>query len=583
MTWNSGNLLFRLVLGILIFIISTNFIVFVSPSPQRFSRMIPSQNPYDVWKEDIAKNMGPINYVVLSNTSEKYENIVIIREKIEFPMHIEDQTIKIVGELVYPADYYQYRNNLHGILLVHGIYSDREMMMPIAKKLVAEGFVVLAIDAAGHGESEFAFKPRDQFIPPVDDKNIKASLLYQVYLSGVTGISVLETLSKERFNFKTIGVMGISMGGLTAYMVAALDDRVAYTISMIAAGELSYAIYSGGVANALIPPDMDISRLEELDVALDPYYFADRINVPILITYSTHDEFFPLEGLVDTVKRLNTDRCYLKINPNLDHDVKEEDIDVAIEFIKKTVRNTVFVSKVKVNTVYLGLISIHEVEHPSNYDVALYWKAAIPGFPWIKSGGRIAVLPTLFPINYFAEARSPDNRIVITTVPEKINPDYSYIYLLVSLLISILIIYKVDKEQDPRWLAGKYLAFFLLLVSLVMPVAIYPDRFMVNMFHVLERFGTRYQLFIHESTYVLTALVLLSFSFSLENLQRLVYTVLSAGFMVLMALDYYMVNVAMGVAGFKPWIIPLTSIFPLILGNIILHVFYRRYVKGEEI
>jgi len=497
-------------------------------------------------------------------------------------MYIENEEVKIVGELLYPSDYKKYGNNLNGILLVHGIYSDREMMIPIAKELVTEGFVALAIDAAGHGESGFAFKSKDEFLPPVDDKNIKASLLYQVYLSGITGISLLDTVSKEKFNLRTIGVMGVSMGGLTAYMVTALDNRVNYAVPMIAAGELSYAIYSGGVANALIPPDMDVNKLEQLDLAVDPYYFVDRIKVPVFITYSSHDEFFPLEGLIDTVSRLGTNAYYVKINPNFGHDVKEEDIKVAMEFIKRTVRDTSFISNVKINTVYLGLISIHEVEHPSNHNIAVYWKAALPGFPWIKSEGRIAVIPTIFPINYYAEARSPDGTIIVSTIPENINPDYSYVYVLASLIIAILIIYRINRETDTRWMAGKFLAYLLLLVALVMPVAIYPDRFMVNIFQVLDRFGTRYQLMIHESTFILIALVILSFSYSLENLQRLTYTVLSIGFTLIMMLDYYIVNVAMTVAGFKPWIIPLVSIFPLILGNVILHIFYKRYVEGAE-
>ena len=581
MSWGGSNLIYRLILGFLLFIISMNFIVFLTPFPQRFSRITSIQDPYKIWESDVSKNLGPIKYAVIKNISETYEGIPITREKISFPMYVDDQKVTIVGELVYPSNYREYKRETHGILLIHGIYSNRRMMMPIAKKLAKDGFVALAIDAAGHGESGFAFKSKEKFLPPVDEKNIKASLLYQVYLSGIAGVSVLETVGKERFDLKDIGVMGISMGGLAAYMIAALDNRIAYAVPMIASGGLVYTISSGGVANALISPDTDIDKLKQVGIALDPYYFADRIKVPIFIIYSTNDEFFPMEGLIDTFNKLGTNARYVKIKPNVGHKITENDIAVALEFISKTLRNTRMISSLKINKFYLGLMLIDEVKYPPELHPSVYWKAAIPGFPWLKISGELAFIPTLFPVDYYAEVRSPNGNVVVSTLPENIDPNSSLIYILAAFVISLIIFKKVYREIDSKWLVGKYLAYILLLISLVTPVAIYPDRFMVNMFQVLDRFGTKYQLIIHESTYTLIAIIILSFSYSLENLQRLSYTALSTGFAMFMILNYYIIVVAMSIAGFKPWIIPLTSLIPLILGNITLHIFYKQYLKRE--
>jgi pimeloyl-ACP methyl ester carboxylesterase len=93
-----------------------------------------------------------------------------------------------------------------GVLVSHGYINSREMQSPFAIELSRRGFVVLAMDMAGHGYSEGAvFQQRD--------------------LGGPAALRYLQ--SRPEVDKTAIGMEGHSMGGVPV-MAAALDQPNGY-------------------------------------------------------------------------------------------------------------------------------------------------------------------------------------------------------------------------------------------------------------------------------------------------------------------------------------------------------------------
>jgi dienelactone hydrolase len=577
MSGSYRNFIYRVVVLAFFLILLFNLIILLSPSPYFYGYSRPGFDPYEFWVEDLSKNRVPVEYSVLENESLGYAGTLLVREKIGYPMYIDDYAVDIVGDLFYPLNYSEY-DELHGVLLIHGIYGDRSSMIRFAKEFASRGFVALAIDAAGHGESGFAYKSKDMFLAPIDDENIKASLLYQVYLSAYVGIEVISTLGLDRFRIYDIGVVGVSMGGLTSFMVAALNEKVSYAVPIIAAGQLSSAIYSGGVANALIPPYMDIDRLKNNSIYLDPLYFARRIRVPILVIFGTHDEFFTIEGLINTVENLGTRNYYIKLNPNSGHTVTEEDISTMMAFIENIVFKEELPDKPELDMSYWGVISLADVDKPENYSAAVYWRIAAPGFPWIKIDGDPVFVPTFTPVEIVGEVKDPDGDLILSTNILYIDPRLSLAYIAVSITVIIGFSIKIWENVSTKWIVAKYTCLLLLMLSLVLPISIYPGRFFVNILQLIERFGASLQLLWNEALVIYALFILVTTSFMFENLQRVLYIGSSIVLIIFSIVNVYIQYVALGMAGFSVFLVPLLSIIPLIIGSIIIYKMYEYHI-----
>lgn len=225
---------------------------------------------------------------------------------------------------VYAWRYYTPRAGGAWVVLIHGLGGDHSFFEDIggfnaAGELALLGLNVLAIDAAGHGEScipggvdwrdkAFTRDPRDFF-------------LVHVYASGVRAVEAAYQLGASR-----VAVAGVSMGGMTSYVVASLA-RVDMAVPIVAAGCIPCMVASGGLANLVGPSDLALDE-EALGIysPSDPLSYIAAYPGGVegklfIILYSTHDEFFPLESLEATVRLLEEAgaRVYVSLAPNNNH------------------------------------------------------------------------------------------------------------------------------------------------------------------------------------------------------------------------------------------------------------------------
>lgn len=105
------------------------------------------------------------------------------------------------------------------IILCHGVNNSKEMMTPLAVELARHGIAAVAFDFGGYGESYPI--PRSQKSPA----SLEASTLKDTQ-------AILQFLRQEpeRYNPQKIGILGHSLGGITALELARRDPQLRSTL-----------------------------------------------------------------------------------------------------------------------------------------------------------------------------------------------------------------------------------------------------------------------------------------------------------------------------------------------------------------
>jgi len=181
-----------------------------------------------------------------------------------------------------------------GIVMFHGFTGNRteahRLFVQVARRLSKSGFIVLRFDFRGSGDSDGEFE--DMTVP---DEVCDAE-------KALTFLIEQRNVDKER-----VGVLGLSMGGRVAAILASKDERVKFAILYSPAlGPLKEKFFS----------QMDKKKLEKLNSGepievssgwylkkeffetvdyIIPLNIMDRIKVPILIVHGDKDEVIPLE------------------------------------------------------------------------------------------------------------------------------------------------------------------------------------------------------------------------------------------------------------------------------------------------
>jgi dipeptidyl aminopeptidase/acylaminoacyl peptidase len=227
------------------------------------------------------------------------------------PVIFENQGERLVGILHVP-DELGHEGKAPGVVMLHGFTGNKienhRLFVLVARDLCDLGFVVLRFDFRGSGDSDGDFE--DMAIPEEISDAEKA----------------LTFLMEQRWvDREAVGILGLSMGGRVAAILASRDRRVKFVILYSAAlGQLVPRFLSGIEGYSILkamkeePDSRTVIEVREGWYLKKPFFetldevvpldVMDRIKVPILIVHSEKDQVVPLEDSInglEVVKNLN--------------------------------------------------------------------------------------------------------------------------------------------------------------------------------------------------------------------------------------------------------------------------------------
>ena len=472
---------------LLIFIIVTNIFALLSPSPSTGLNYIEANVNNLKWIELAEKDLEIIR---VSTKLTKKNGVLLNFTYIKFSMVLDKDKTFIYGVLIKRADL---KDRVPGIVLVHGWGGSHKSLLRYAEYLALEKFVVLAIDAAGHGKSGLINRPRDLYLTEWDFKNIEYSLLRQVYLSAVRAVSVL--IRDPAVDSSKIGVCGASMGGLTSFVAGAVDPRVQAVVSIVASGCLLSSIRLGGLSNFLISRNISYSSKYMKNTAfIDPVNYVHLLkDKKVFILFSTHDEFFPIESLLYTLSKIQAEELYLSLAANNNHYREYYGWrEYALKFFKHAFYGEDFPG-LKYRVVDLGVGLYVDVKDR----IYLEARPAIQGFPYTRLKPPL-ILPYLFPLQYFVELRDGSGRLIVTSAPVKVGSTAATVVLVLSAVFLLLSKRSLKHLLDLLFVAAAALIY-------ISPLLYCPSRFTLNILQLTERYGVY-----TESLYITPFLALLS-------------------------------------------------------------------------
>ena len=135
------------------------------------------------------------------------------------PVTFYSEGCKLVGDLYAPPDIRPSERRA-GIVLCHGYTGVKDLYLPDnARVLVEAGYVVLAFDYKGWGESE---GPPTRLAPYSRVADVQAALTF---------LGAQEAVDEAR-----LGIYGTSYGGATVVWTGAVDSRVRCIVSVVGIG-----------------------------------------------------------------------------------------------------------------------------------------------------------------------------------------------------------------------------------------------------------------------------------------------------------------------------------------------------------
>ncbi len=252
----------------------------------------------------------------------------------EKPVTFRNRGKQLVGMLHVPDELHR-GDKAPAIVMFHGFTGNRteahRLFVQVARNLCSARFLVLRFDFLGSGDSEGEF----------DDMTVRGEVN-----DAEKSLDFLE--DQPLVDGEKIGVIGLSLGGRVASILASEDERLKFAVLLSPAlGPLKEAFTShmDDEARERLKKGEAIKVSEGwylkkpfFDTLDDPVPFnvMDRIRAPVLIIHGDNDEVVPIETSkkgYEITKDLN-DKNELYVIKGADHTFSER--EHTLEVIKKT-------------------------------------------------------------------------------------------------------------------------------------------------------------------------------------------------------------------------------------------------------
>lgn len=204
------------------------------------------------------------------------------------PHYFENKGEFIAGTLHLPEG----RRRCPGVLLLHGFTGQKAeakyIFVELSRHLASVGIASLRFDFRGCGESQGAFEN----MSPLEELS-----------DAIAALNELKSVS--RVDSRRVGVVGLSMGGLVATLLAAREPSVRSLVLWSAVSRLKELVATmlpeGAMGTIEKEGRVDIGGLfmgrafvDSLD-QLDPAAELARTQAPVLVIHATADETVPYD------------------------------------------------------------------------------------------------------------------------------------------------------------------------------------------------------------------------------------------------------------------------------------------------
>ncbi|RYD32929.1 MAG: alpha/beta fold hydrolase [Verrucomicrobiaceae bacterium] len=172
------------------------------------------------------------------------------------------------------------------VILLHGMSTRKENMLPVAERFAAAGFRCILYDSRGHGDSSGVHVTYGTY----ETEDLRRVLLEAKKMAGLRGLG-------------PVGLFGYSLGGAVALQAQPGLPEVKAVCSVSAFAELS-PVVSGqaenlwnGIASRLLP----VVRFETwLQAGFDPFSVsplasAAQVTCPVLLVHGLKDNLVPVQ------------------------------------------------------------------------------------------------------------------------------------------------------------------------------------------------------------------------------------------------------------------------------------------------
>ena len=257
------------------------------------------------------------------------------------------------------------------VIVLHGTGGNKTAMKPLLQKLAARGVIGVAMDARYAGERATSGKGSDAYRAAILEtwKNGQGfPFLYDSVWDLQRLIDYLETRSDV--DPRRIAAIGFSKGGTELYLAAAVDTRIAASVSCIGVQSFDWALENNawqsristiqsavdGAAREVGQPTIDAPFIRRfynrvvpgIDSLFDgPQMLPLIAPRPLLVINGERDDRTPLPGLEQCItaakeayrQAQSPDNFEFRLQPGIAHAVTPESEAYALDWLLKQLTN----------------------------------------------------------------------------------------------------------------------------------------------------------------------------------------------------------------------------------------------------